>query len=182
MSTGPVRSFVGTALSAMLLGTVILLAAALIVVPKLAGAKPLTVLTGSMIPTYPPGTVVVVKPVKPERLDIGDTLTYQIHSDDPAVITHRIVAVRFAADGTREFITRGDANGADDPMPVKPGQVRGTVWYSVPYVGHLSNGLSSSSRRLAIDVLAAGLLVYGAVLVVGAALDRRRRRLPSEGR
>ncbi len=161
----------------MLLGIVVAGAAALIVVPKLTGSMPLTVLTGSMSPTYEPGSVVIVRPTPVDDLQIGDPITYQMRSDDPEVITHRIVSVAFAGDGSRQFITRGDANGADDPTPVKEGQVRGKVWYSVPLVGHASTALSPGDRALAINVLAGGLLLYGGFNVTAGAMERRRRRI-----
>ena len=39
-----------------------------IVIPRLTGSTPYTVLTGSMVPTYPPGTLIVVKPEDPAAL------------------------------------------------------------------------------------------------------------------
>ena len=52
----------------MLLGAVVAGALALIVVPKLNGARPLTVLSGSMIPTFDPGDVVVVRAADADHL------------------------------------------------------------------------------------------------------------------
>jgi signal peptidase len=170
---------VGNALSILLLGAVVAAGFGLLVVPKVTGSKPLTVLTGSMRPTYPPGTVVVVRPVRPDRLRVGDTLTYQVEPDEPDVITHRIVSVGYGTDGRRRFVTRGDANGADDPKPVQEIQVRGTVWYSVPYVGYASTALSPQHRLLAMKVLAGGLLAYGGWLVASGIRDRRRRPYPT---
>ena len=67
--------------------------AAAVVVPRLAGATPFTVLTSSMRPHYPPGTLVVVRPVDTDLLRVGDVVTYQLHSGERDVVTHRIVAV-----------------------------------------------------------------------------------------
>lgn len=170
------RRFVGTMLSVMLLGVVVAAAVALIVVPKLTGSMPLTVLTGSMSPTYPPGSVVIVRPAPVNELQIGDPITFQARSDDPEVVTHRIVSAVFGGDGSRQFVTRGDANGAVDPTPVKEGQIRGRVWYSVPLVGHAATALSPDRRELATNVLAGGLLMYGGYLITSATMDRRRGR------
>lgn len=169
------RAFIGTALSVTLLGGVVAAGAALIVVPKATGAKPLTVVTGSMSPTYDPGDVVVVKPTPTEQLQIGDVITYQIRSGEAAVTTHRIVKVVFAADGSRRFVLRGDANGADDPKPIQAVQIRGEVWYSVPWVGYLATAVSSDTRTRASQVTAFGLLLWGGVMVGTGARDRRRR-------
>lgn len=176
---------VGTVLSALLLGIVAAAAAALIVVPKATGSMPLTVLTGSMSPTYEPGSVVVVRPTPADELRIGDPITYQVRSDDPEVVTHRIVSMVYTGEGDRQFLTRGDANGGADVRPVEEGQIRGKVWYSVPYVGHALTGLSPDIRELALKALAIGLIMYGAVLVGAGAMQRdagARREAPRHRR
>ena len=127
------RSATNSALTVALLA-VLALAIALAVVPRLMGGAALTVLTGSMEPTYSPGDMVVSVPQ--DRYEIGDVVTYQPVSDDPTLITHRVVAVRELPGGV-EYITRGDANGADDD-PIVDGQVMGEVIYDVPYIGHLA--------------------------------------------
>jgi signal peptidase I len=81
--------YVVIGLSAALLLAVLALAVVVIVIPKLSGATPLTVLTSSMEPTLPPGTLIVVQPVDVTDLAVGDVATYQIRSGEPDVITHR---------------------------------------------------------------------------------------------
>jgi signal peptidase len=162
-------------LSVMLLGLVVLAGAALIVVPKATGAKPLTVLTGSMAPAYPAGDVVIVKPTDTKNVQIGDVITFQAESNNPQLTTHRVVGVVLTGDG-RQYVTRGDANGADDLMPVKPEQIRGKVWYSVPKVGYVATWVSGHTMRGVIDLAALGLLLYGGFLLATGALDRRRRK------
>jgi signal peptidase len=174
-ATSSVRGFVGTVLSVMLLGAVVLAAAALVVVPKLTGSVPLTVLTGSMSPTYDPGSVVVVRPTPVDELEIGDVITFQERSGDPTVVTHRIIGVGLGADGERQFTTQGDANDDADPEPVGAVQVRGEVWYAVPLAGYVATAIGSHTRELAINVVAGGLLVYGGYLMAAGAVARRRR-------
>ena len=169
------RHFAATVMSVMLLGTVVLAGLALVAVPKFTGARPLTVLTGSMTPTYPAGDVVIVKPTDEKNLQIGDVITFQPESDNPELTTHRIVGVVLTSDG-RQYVTRGDANGADDPMPIKPEQVRGKVWYSVPYVGYAAVWVSGQSIRIVIDLAAVALVLYGGYLIATGAFDRRRRK------
>lgn len=55
----------------------------MVVIPLLAGATPYTVLTGSMRPGMPPGSLAVVKPVDPHTLGIGDVVTYQVRRATP---------------------------------------------------------------------------------------------------
>lgn len=67
---------------ALLLGVLAILLST-VVVPRLTGSTPFTVLTGSMQPTYPPGTLIVVKPQDAAQLQAGDAITYQIESGSP---------------------------------------------------------------------------------------------------
>ena len=51
--------------------------AVLIVIPRTTHGAAMTVLTGSMSPTIPTGSVVIVRPVDPGTLHVGDVATYQ---------------------------------------------------------------------------------------------------------
>lgn len=153
---------------------VVFLVLALVVVPRASGSAPLAVLSGSMRPAIPPGALVVVRPVDVDALGVGDVITYQPRSGDPTLVTHRVVGVARSAAGTT-FITRGDANAADDPEPVQPIQVRGKVWYVVPVVGRLTSRLDLDQRGLVTRAGGGALIAWAAWLVGGSALDRRRR-------
>lgn len=170
-----VRQFIATVVGVVMLGTVIVAGAALLAVPKATGSRPLTVLTGSMQPVLDPGDVVVVRPADAESLQIGDVITFQAKSGNPELTTHRITSVLITNEG-RQYVTRGDANGADDPVPVKPEQVRGTVWYSVPYVGYVAVWASGTKVRTVVDLAALALILYGGYLVAAGALDPRRSK------
>ena len=160
----------------MVMAAVALVLAVSVVVPRLAGATPYTVLTGSMEPTMPPGTLVVVKPVDADSIGIGSVITYQLESGKPAVVTHRVVSQ--GVDGTGEFVfrTKGDANDAVDAGPVRPVQVRGEVWYSVPYLGKLNGLVGPRVRSIVTVALAGGLILYAVAMFAGGFRDRRDRR------
>lgn len=164
---------------------VLLLAAgvALAVVPKLLDGAALTVLTGSMVPTYEPGDVVVVRGVDDPatQVDVGDVVTFQPVSDDPTLVTHRVVERVFTSQGEL-LVTRGDANSADD-APIVPEQVKAVVVYSVPWVGHVLLHLGEQ-RSTVVVVVATALFLYAAVMILrpsrtdphdGSAPARRRR-------
>jgi len=168
------RSILTKVVSWGLLVSVVLAAVALIVVPKATGAKPLTVLSGSMTGTYDIGDVVIVRPVDPATLQVGDVITFQPVSDDPSLTTHRIVELAYGSEGT-QFVTKGDANGAIDLEPVTPKQVMGEVWYSVPVVGYASVWMASSWLGTVVQLVAVGLLLYGSSFIVAGLLERRRR-------
>ncbi|WP_228479744.1 signal peptidase I [Microbacterium abyssi] len=156
---------------------VMVVLAVAIVIPRLLGAVPLAVLTSSMEPTLPPGTLVVVKPVDPEALGVGDVVTFQPVSDDPLLVTHRIVGVGYQADGEITFTTRGDNNGIDDE-PIAGAQVMGEVIYSVPFVGYATTVFSSTERGWIVGAIG-GLLIGYAVFTIIRELRRKRVQRPA---
>src|SRR5690625_5187574 len=90
-----VRRVVGwlaTGVTAVLIAIV----AAVLLVRVLLGWQPLIVLSGSMEPTIPTGSIFVVDPVDgPDdiaEVQVGDVSTFLPHPDDPVTVTHRAVA------------------------------------------------------------------------------------------
>ncbi|WP_187977275.1 signal peptidase I [Mycetocola sp. JXN-3] len=167
-------------ISWIVIGAAVLLIVAFVLVPRVTGATPYTVLTGSMRPNMPPGTTVVVRPIDFDAIRVGDVITYQIASGKPEVVTHRVIAVNVTQDGPR-LQTKGDANPAPDPNPVRPEQVRGKVWYWAPFVGYLSQGIQSDTRTWVARGIGIALIGYAAFVVVGAVRGRARRRRETVG-
>lgn len=146
---------------------------ALIGAPRLFGGATLTVLTGSMQPEINPGDVVAVVPVDPADLAAGDIVTFQPVSGEPTLITHRIISVSQSSSGVRTFITRGDANSADDPQ-ISAEQLQGRVLYSIPFIGHIGSVLGPLAPTLVL-VVAVVLVVGGAVVIMRPS---RFRKMP----
>ncbi|MDR2256007.1 MAG: signal peptidase I [Arthrobacter sp.] len=147
-----------------------------IALPALAGGTALTVQTSSMRPNYLPGTLVVIRPVEAASLRPGDVITYQLKSGEPVVVTHRVTQQLRAADGGYLFITQGDANPAPDAEPVREVQVRGKLWYAVPWVGHLSAAVTGHWRTAVIPLAVGALFAYAAWMFVSSARDKRKQR------
>ncbi len=173
--------WLGQVLGWLVILGVLLITALMLVVPRLGGAEPYTILTGSMRTSYPPGTLVVIKPVDAEQVQIGDVITFQLESGQDTVVTHRVIGVRAGADGQPEFITKGDANPSADADAVRSVQLRGRLWYAVPYLGRVNVLLSGHQRQLAVYGVVGALGLYAASMFVGAARDRRRPA-PETGR
>lgn len=147
-----------------------------VVVPLLLGAQTYTILTGSMRPGMPPGSLIAVKPVAFDEVRVGDVVTYQIRSGDPAVVTHRVVGTTSSTGGDRLLITRGDANDLDDP-PVQREQLRGSVVLAIPYLGYPAALFGGQARGAVIA--SAGVLIVGyggALLILDLARSSRSRR------
>ncbi|MBO0896467.1 signal peptidase I [Arthrobacter sunyaminii] len=167
-------SVIGTGVSYIALCLAALAALALVVVPMVTGSQTYSVLTSSMAPKYAPGTFLVVKPVPFEELGIGDVITYQIESGSPAVITHRITAIGAEQSGEKVFTTKGDNNDVEDELPVREVQVKGKLFYAVPFVGFIANGLGNSDRGAMAQWGAVALMGYGVIVLVRGALAKKR--------
>lgn len=177
-----VLHYLGIGFGAGLLALVVLIGIVAIIVPAVAGATPMTVLTGSMSPAYPPGTLIIVKPVEARDIRIGDAVTYQIESDKPAVVTHRVVAITTGSDGRILFTTQGDANSAPDAQRVIPEQIRGTVWYGIPYLGYVNTAVNGEARGWLIPLIAGGLFLYAGYLAASGIAARVRTQRGSDER
>ena len=82
--------------------------------PMLGMYRTVTVLSGSMRPTFSPGDMIVVSPEPMRDLRIGDVITFQIPTAGHPVETHRVVSI--LQPGSEPIVqTRGDANTSVDP-------------------------------------------------------------------
>ena len=147
-----------------------------IVIPIVTGSQRFTILTGSMRPTYQPGTLIIVKPVDEGDLTVGMPITYQLESGQPTVVTHRIISMSINTKGERTFITQGDANNTPDEKPVRPVQIRGKVWYSVPYLGHVNSWLTGDQRKIILTVTVGTLGVYAMYMIASGTRESMRSR------
>lgn len=147
---------------------------AFVLVPRIIGATPYTVLTDSMTGTAPAGSIVVVKPTPFEQLRMGDIITYQLRSGEPTVVTHRVVGID-VVEGETRLRTQGDANPVADAQPVRAEQVKGRVIYHVPWIGYIATALDTTTRTLATKVIGVFLITYAAFLLVRGIRQKRHR-------
>lgn len=157
------------------LGFVVLIAVLALVVPWVSGSTAYTILTRSMEPALPPGTMIIVTPTEASDLRIGDAVTYQIESGKADVVTHRIIAITHVSDGTYRFTTQGDNNGSADEPQVIEEQIRGKVWYAIPYLGWVSAFMNGENRVWIVPILATGLFMYAGYLVASSLVSKRRK-------
>ena len=112
------------------------------------------VYSGSMEPAIPVGSIVVIKPVDPETLTIGDIICFKIESESPTTVTHRIINI--TAQG---FITKGDANEDPDTWIVKKENVVGKVIATIPYLGYLGHFVRTPIGFTLLIIIPATLLI-----------------------
>ena len=78
--------------------------------------------TFSMAPTIGANTKIVIQPVDPEEINVGDIIAFiknNIH------VTHRVIAKGYDDQGLY-FITKGDANRYSDGK-IRPSQIEGVI-------------------------------------------------------
>jgi signal peptidase I len=126
------------------------------VVP-MTGRQTLIIAGGSMQPALPIGASVIVDPVAPTALAVGDVISLRTGAELKSVFTHRITRIVPRADGVW-LETKGDANVEVDPSLTPVGQVIGRVSLSIPYAGFLLALLSVPSGVLLV-ILVAGFLL-----------------------
>ena len=146
-------------ISSILLG-ILLLLAILLAGGRPFGLRPLTVLSGSMEPTYHVGSLIYVKSVDYTELEPGDVITFML--DEDTLATHRIVeVVPDAEDPTvLRFRTKGDANDVEDGGLVHYKNVVGTPVFSIPMLGYLASYIQNPpGMYIAISVGAILLLL-----------------------
>ena len=163
-------------ISAGLLLLVVTVGVLVIIVPMLTGSQALTVLTGSMRPTYPEGTLIIVKPIEIREVRIGDTITYQRESGVAVYVTHRVVSISRSTDGTTTLVTKGDNNPSPDRDPVLDVQVVGKVWYSLPWIGYLNNAVGGQGRSWLVIGAVVLLFGYAGWQFIGSVRGRKPKR------
>lgn len=156
-------------LSSLFVAGVVLLAIALVGV-RVVGLTPLTVLSGSMEPTYHVGSLIYVKAVDYHELQVGDPITFVI-DENLTYATHRIVEVVLEqpmaqvineagepvldengqvqyeeipdAEPIYYFRTKGDANDVVDGSLVYYKNVVGKPVFTIPKLGYFSDWIQS---------------------------------------
>lgn len=167
------------------IGTLMLLvviAAALpLTIPNFMGYDVYNVVSGSMEPTIPVGSIIYVKQIDPADIYSGDIIAF--HSGD-SVIMHRVTQNK-VVEGT--FTTKGDANNGEDMGEVPYKDLIGIVVRHIPILGQLLILFGSTFGRICMVCFAA----CGALLnILGGRFrdaleyereeDRERERLIAE--
>lgn len=155
------------ALLSVVAGLVALAFLLLTVAPKSGLYATFTVLSASMSPAIPEGSVVVVTAADPRTLKPGQVITFSASTPPYPILTHRIVAVEQTAKGPA-FQTKGDANLLVDPWKVTYAGQAGLVRLSVPAIGYLIAAGASLPARTGLGLLLAGLLAFAWLSAVWA--------------
>ena len=122
------------------LGMIIIIVAFVVGFLSIRGVMPfLPIFGSSMEPTLQSGSLMMIDPIDPYDIKVGDVIVYNVPSmireyyNYPPVVAHRVVKVN-KAEGLLSFRTQGDNTG-EDPFSIRPENVRGKVGNQIPYLG-----------------------------------------------
>ena len=118
---------------------IMIILAFLMVGIRIFGLEVYTVLSGSMEPKYPTGSLIYVKDISSQDLQVNDVITFNMGSN--TIATHRIVEIVTDESNSDEiaFRTKGDANNLVDANLVQDENVIGKPVLCIPYLGYLAN-------------------------------------------
>jgi signal peptidase I len=144
----------------------------------LTGRQAIIVGGSSMEPAIGIGSAIVVTPIAPADLAVGEVVTMHAGTEN-AIYTHRIIEVLDRPDG-RWIQTKGDANPHPDPTTIAASAVVGRVEFSLPYMGYLLALLSVPTGIVFLIGLGA-LLLAATWLLDSLELERSERPETADG-
>lgn len=153
-----------------LLGSLILLSVIVtclpVTLPRIWGYEAYNVVSGSMEPEIPVGSILYVKPMEPEKVKESDVIAFR--SGD-SVVSHRVVRNKLVEG---ELVTKGDANAGEDLNTVPYKALIGRVEYHLPVLGRVMFLYTSSIGKMYVFFFAA----CGVMLNLLAGIIRSRGR------
>lgn len=93
-------------------------------IPGVFGIRPVVVLSGSMEPVIMTGDLIFIHDADAADVQVGDVICYLTSGQ---AVTHRVAGMETDDSGETKYITRGDANNAEDRLPVTADQIQG-IW------------------------------------------------------
>ncbi len=135
--------------------------------PSALGYQAFNVVSGSMEPAIPVGSVIYVETIDPVDLEKDDVIAF--YDSDGTVIAHRVSINRATLE---EVVTKGDANEIEDFDPIPYSSIVGRVAASIPIVGSFMAIYASLVGKLYLLLTAA----CGVMLNVLANRMRERNR------
>ncbi|HEU5006425.1 MAG TPA: signal peptidase I [Jatrophihabitantaceae bacterium] len=136
------------------------------------GYRAYVVHTGSMSPTYRPGSLVIDRPAD-GRYHRGEVITFRHSEGNDDLVTHRVVAVT-----PQGIHTKGDANRTPDVWTIPADQVRGSVIGGMPYLGFLMVYLQQPRGVASVATISISLVLLWGLFFAPHEASATNRREP----
>lgn len=120
------------------------------------GISTLVVRSGSMEPTIPTGSMLLVQRIDATEIKVGDIVA--VERPDHTRVTHRVLALAPKGE-TVELTLKGDANEDPDPVPVTVRQADRLVWQA-PVVGRTVAWLATAQGGFVMGCIAAAVAMH----------------------
>ncbi len=159
-----------------------LVLAALFTGVRLFGLTPYTVTSGSMEPVYPVGSMIYVKPVDPEDVQVGQAITFHLNAS--TVATHQVWAIEGETFRTQGIANRdSEGNVLHDAAPVPFDALIGKPVACIPYLGFLYAAIRTPVGVCALIFLGAGICLASLFMDSGNSAPPRKggKRLQNKG-
>jgi signal peptidase len=142
--------------------------------PHLGLYRPVTVLSGSMRPTFNPGDLIIVRPEPLPQVRVGQVISYSVPVGAHQVETHRVI--RIIKGGPNPVVqTQGDANNWKDPWVA---QLHGTTAWRlaavIPYAGYAISAMRSRTMHT-LSIIVVPILLALIVLAQLWGIGPRRK-------
>lgn len=136
------------------------------------------VLSGSMEPTMPVGSLAVVFPQS--TYTAGDIITVRGEKNPKETVTHRIIDIRQQPNEQNLYVLKGDANEEQDREAIPENRVVGKVLVHLPYLGRMISFAQTQQGFILMIVVPATILLYSELVAmkkeVGKILTKKKTK------
>lgn len=164
-------------ITSSVLVALIVIFAILLVGVRMFGIQVYSVISGSMEPEYPVGSLIYVKEVDPSQVKVGDVITFVLPNDTPA--THRVVRIDRAND---HFYTKGDANESEDAAPVAFKNLVGKPVFTIPLLGYIAYAIQNPPGMYIALAAGAVLLILVFLPDLFKKTEKKEKHPPEEAK
>ena len=131
--------------------------------PRLAGYQVYGILSESMEPVLPSGSIIYAKTVDPSEIQVNDIIVYPYSSASDLVVAHRVIEIQSEEE---QFVTKGDANTNEDSNPILYDAVLGKVVLCIPIIGNIFQSFQTVEGKIFI------VLIFIVVFLMWIVADR----------
>lgn len=131
-------------------------------VPSFGSFSPMIVLSESMYPEIEVGDLILCRHADPQEIQVGDVICFfDPTGNGTSTVTHRVMEITTDKNGDLAWVTKGDANNAEDRMAVPADKLVGKYnGARIPGAGDMAMFMQTT-KGLMICVVVPMILLFG---------------------